>query len=79
VCNWALSTAVDTKIMILANTQTQLVTRTSVEVRKWTRLSLAGHLFKTNTMSIQSADPKHEKTWRADFITWSENNTEAVA
>jgi hypothetical protein len=30
-------------------------------------------------MSIYSAEPGRDKSWRADAIAWSENNTEAFA
>lgn len=77
--DWALSCYVDAKIVITANTETQLRTKTWPELSKWTRLALTSHWFSPTATAITSVDPGHERTWRADAITWSENNTEAFA
>lgn len=79
VCNWAQSTCEDTKIVITANTDTQLRTKTSPEVGKWTRASITSHWFEVNAASISSTTKGHEKSWRTDFVPWSEHNTEAFA
>lgn len=78
--DWAMSTAVDTKCVITANTEPQLRTKTWPEISKWLRLSMfAPQLFNVHGMSMTAKDPAHRKEWRADCITWSENNTEAFA
>lgn len=77
--NWALSTCEDAKVVITANTDTQLRTKTSPEVAKWSRLSITADWFDANVASINARDTKHAKDWRADFVPWSENNTEAFA
>lgn len=79
IVNWALSTCEDTKVVITANTDTQLRTKTSPEVGKWQRLSITSHWFDPQATSIASKDKDHAKTWRADFVPWSEHNTEAFA
>ncbi len=79
VCNWALSTNVDTKIVITANTESQLRTKTWPEITKWFRMAINSHWFKPTATSIYAISEGHERTWRADAITWSENNTEAFA
>lgn len=79
IVNWALSTCEDCKIVITANTDTQLRTKTSPEVGKWQRLSITSHWFEALATSIASKDRDHEKNWRADLVPWSENNTEAFA
>jgi hypothetical protein len=79
VVNWALSTCEDCKVLITANTDTQLRTKTSPEVGKWQRLSITSHWFEVNAASVATKDSAHEKTWRADFVPWSETNTEAFA
>jgi hypothetical protein len=79
VTNWAMSTHDDCKIVMTANTDTQLRTKTMPEVGKWFKLAITSHWFKTNSESIHSIDKKHEKTWRLDAIPWSINNTEAFA
>lgn len=77
--NWALSTCEDCKVVITANTDTQLRTKTAPEVGKWQRLALTQPWFDVNATSIAARDPQHAKTWRADFVPWSEHNTEAFA
>jgi hypothetical protein len=77
--NWALSTCGDTKVVITSNTETQLRTKTAPEVSKWQRLSITADWFSDAVMSISARDEGHAKTWRADFVPWSEHNTEAFA
>lgn len=79
VTDWACSTHVDSRIVITANTETQLRTKTWPEISKWRRLSLFSHWFKTTATSISSLDPKHTASWRADAVPWSDTNTEAFA
>ena len=79
VMDWAESTMVDTRIVVTANTETQLRTKTWPEVSKWRRLSLFAHWFKTTATSIVSLDPAHSTSWRADAVPWSDSNTEAFA
>lgn len=77
--DWALSTCVDTKIVVTANTENQLRTKTWPEVIKWVRNSINTHWFETTATAVMSVEPAHASTWRADAIPWSENNTEAFA
>lgn len=77
--NWALSTCEDCKVMITANTDTQLRTKTAPEVGKWQRLSITSAWFDVQATSVAARDKGHVKTWRADFVPWSEHNTEAFA
>jgi hypothetical protein len=79
VTNWALSTCDDCKVVVTANTDTQLRTKTSPEIGKWSRLSITSHWFDVQSSSVSSRDKEHSKTWRADFVPWSEHNTEAFA
>lgn len=76
---WALSTFEDTRCVITAGTDTQLRTKTAPEVAKWFRLAINSHWFVITATAIYSAQPDHEKFWRADFIPWNEKNPEAVA
>lgn len=76
---WGLDTCVDTRIVVTANTDNQLRTKTWPEVSKWCRLAETGDLFKVTATAVYSADSDAEKSWRADAIPWSENNTEAFA
>ncbi|TIN82239.1 terminase [Mesorhizobium sp.] len=77
--NWAMSCFANAKVVITANTETQLRTKTSPEVGQWFRRSLTGHWFGINSQSIKSRDVAAVETWRMDFVTWSEHNTEAFA
>jgi hypothetical protein len=76
---WAMSTATDTRGVVTANTETQLKTKTWVELAKWYRLFIARHLFKLEATSLFSVDADRQKTWRTDMVPWSERNPEAFA
>lgn len=76
---WGLDTCVDTRIIITANTENQLLTKTSPEIAKWARLAVTKGWFKPNATSLISTMDARDKSWRADLVTWSDNNTEAFA
>lgn len=76
---WALSTFEDTRVIVTANTETQLKTKTWPELKKWHRLCICSHWFKYNATSLHAIDDAHKETWRADMVPWSEHNTEAFA
>ncbi|WP_076738033.1 terminase [Cronobacter sakazakii] len=76
---WGADTCEDCKIVVTANTENQLRTKTWPEIAKWQRLSITRDWFTTTATAIYSNDPNHAKAWRADAIPWSENNTEAFA
>jgi hypothetical protein len=77
--NWGMSTCEDCKVVITSNTETQLRTKTMPEINKWFRMSINSHWWKRNATSVHTIDKNHEKSWRLDAVTWSENNTEAFA
>lgn len=82
IIDWALSTCQDTKIIVTANTGTQLSTKTVPESSKWFRASINAHWWEVNATSIRvkgRGKDSSEKTWRCDFIPWSDSNTEAFA
>lgn len=79
VIDWALSTCEDTRVVVTANTDTQLKTKTVPEVTKWLRRSITSHWFKHTATRITSIDSDHETSWKCDFTPWSEHNTEAFA
>jgi len=76
---WAISTVVDTKGVVTANTENQLRLKTWAELAKWHRLVITKELFTCAATAIYSTDDKHERTWRIDMVPWSLNNTEAFA
>lgn len=74
---WALSCWRDPRIVITANTEGQLTTKTSPEIGQWVKSSMYGDLFECETMSIKyKANPMQH---RADLIVNSEHNPEAFA
>lgn len=79
IVDWGMSTCEDTKVVITANTGTQLATKTVPETHKWFRLAINSHWWMPKATSITVRDEEHAKLWRTDFIPWSENNTEAFA
>ena len=74
---WAMSCFRDPRVVITANTEGQLTTKTSPEVGQWVRTSLFGDLFDISAMSIKMKSRPDQH--RLDFVTWSESNTEAFA
>jgi len=79
VTHWGMSTCEDCKVVVTANTEKQLMTKTWPEITKWFRLGENNHWFKPTATAIFSTDPQHDRSWRADAVPWSENNTEAFA
>lgn len=77
--NWGMSTCEDCKVVVTANTENQLRTKTWPEIIKWSNLSITKDWFSTTATAMYSNDPGHDKRWRADAIPWSEHNTEAFA
>jgi hypothetical protein len=76
---WALSTMHDTRGVVSANTEAQLRTKTWPELAKWHGLAINRDWFAYTATALHSVLPGHDRTWRVDCITWSENNTEAIA
>jgi hypothetical protein len=79
IIDWAMSTADDCKVIVTANTGTQLATKTVPEVHKWFKGSINAHWWELKATSITIRDSDHAKLWRTDFIPWSAHNTEAFA
>lgn len=79
IVKWALDTCEDTRIVFTANTEAQLLTKTMPEITKWHNLSITKDWFKATATALISTCDGHDKSWRADAVTWSINNTEAFA
>jgi hypothetical protein len=77
--HWGLSTAVDTKVIVTANTADQLDTKTVPETSKWFRRAINSHWWDVKSKSIKVLDEKLSKSWRCDFLPWSEDRPEAFA
>lgn len=74
---WAMSTMAHTRVVVTANTDTQLRTKTQPEVAKWFRMAINAHWFEVSATKIICK--QHPTSWRADFIPWSETNPDAFA
>lgn len=79
IANWAMSCWPGARVVITANTENQLRTKTSPEVAQWFRDSISADLFDIDTMSIKAREPMEDGQWALDFVPWSESNTEAFA
>ncbi len=77
ICQWGMSTCIDTKIVVTANTDRQLRTKTWPEISKWFKLAINCDWFKRTATTIVAAEEGHEDSWRADAYPWSSQNTEA--
>ena len=77
IVDWAMSTCAETRCVVTANTENQLRTKTWPEVGKWARMAVNADWWSIPAMSMY--ETSREKSWRADAIPWSENNTEAFA
>lgn len=76
---WALDTCPDTRVLVTANTEGQLRTKTAPELAKWSRMALTADWFRLSSTSMVSTQTGRESAWRCDLVTWSEANTEAFA
>lgn len=79
IIDWAMTTMVDTRCRVTANTGPQLSTATWPEITKWRRMSLWSHWFEQGERRIRSLDPAHREGWRCDMVTWDEHRPEAFA
>lgn len=77
--HWAMSTCEDCRVVITANSDPQLRTKTWPEVSKWFRLGINANWFTVNAESITIKQEKHAPIWRTDRLTWSTNNPQAFA
>lgn len=76
--NWAMSCHPGARVVVTANTENQLRTKTSPEAGQWFRDSVSRSMFTIDTMAIKANEPGAE-AWVMDFVPWSETNTEAFA
>lgn len=76
---WGLSTKLDTRGVVTANTATQLQTKTWAELSTWMQRFPYKNAFDLKAESISSSDKHYAKTWRLDQIPWSLHRTEAFA
>lgn len=79
IVKWALDTCEDTRVVVTANTEGQILGKTWPEITKWHNLSITRHWFNPTATALRSIQSGHEKAWQAEAVTWSVNNTEAFA
>jgi hypothetical protein len=77
--DWGMTTCVDTRCRITANTGPQITTATWPEITKWHRMSLFADWFEAGDRRLRSLDPARRDSWRCDAITWDEHRPEAFA
>lgn len=76
---WALATCDDARVVVTANTEPQLRTKTWAELSRWHNVFLLKDFFKYTATSVYSTIKGHEKSWRADAIAWSISKPESFA
>jgi len=74
---WFASTRPHPQIVVTANTQTQLRTKTWRELSKWHNVLRNKHWFTWTATSFYLTE--HPETWAAHAIPWSINNADAFA
>lgn len=79
IIKWGMDTCVDTRVIVTANTDGQLKSKTVPEVTKWANLAITSDWFTVTATTIYSKQGDHQKSWRCDFLPWSVENTEAFA
>ena len=77
VTHWGMSTCDDCRVLVTANTEDQLTTKTWPEITKWFNMALNRNWWHMSATRVTSTQAGHQNTWRMDRETWSENNTEA--
>lgn len=76
---WALSTHEDTRIVLTATTEAQVVGKSMPELAKWHRASINSSWFIFTATALYGADKRHEKNWRLDAVPWNESRPESFA
>lgn len=79
IIQWGISTRVDTRGRVTANTEKQLTRTLWPELSKWHQLFIGKDFFRHTATAYISADPEKTQSWRVDAIPWSEDNPEAFA
>ncbi|QNQ11026.1 hypothetical protein [Sphingomonas alpina] len=58
---WGLDTGVDTRVVVTANTENQLLTKTAPELAKWSNLSLTRDWFRVGATSLAACANSRRK------------------
>ncbi|MDP2332845.1 MAG: terminase, partial [Reyranella sp.] len=76
---WASATVPSTRGVVTANTETQLKTKTWVELGKWHGLVTTHDFNELGATSLASRLPVPEGAGRIDVVPWAAHNAEAFA
>lgn len=81
VIMWLMSTSMDTRGVVTANTANQLQSKTWPELGKWHNMALNKHWFEWTGSSYSYAlyPPEKQKNYKVDALTVAAENTEAWA
>ncbi len=79
IAKWGLDTMPDTRVVLTANTDGQLQTKTMPEVLKWNGLAVTKDWFNPSVTRIESRLKGHTHSWRLDATPWSQHSPEAFA
>lgn len=81
VIHWLMSTRVDCRGIVTANTENQLMGKTWPELSKWHTMSIHKHWFTWTASQFYYAlyPEDRRKTYMFEAVTWSENRTEGFA
>ena len=73
---WFMSTRINPQIIVTANTEIQLKTKTWRELKKWQELAINGHWFEHKAEKYYLKESPD--TWFATPIIWKKENPESV-
>ena len=77
---WALSTKVNTRVVVTANTANQLKSKTMAELSRWKQASLNSDWWTSTSYGISFAgDEEKAKSWKLEAIAWSISSPESFA
>lgn len=74
---WFMSTRDHPQIVVTANTEAQLLTKTWRTLSRWHKMMLNGHWFDWTATKLAHRDSPQD--WYAAATPWSENNADAFA
>lgn len=77
VIEWFISTRDHPQIVVTANTENQLSSKTWRELAKWHRLSIHAHWFEWAATTFKHR--MYPETWYAKAVPWSEHNSQSFA
>lgn len=74
---WFMSTQTNANIVATANTRAQLLTKLWRELARWHGIAINRDWFEYTATTFYHKE--YDRTWRANAIPWSEQNSEAFA